>query len=645
LFTLLEGDCVERMRDLPDGSVDAICTDPPYSISFMQRGWDRHASPAEFQAWCSEWGAEALRVLKPGGHLLAFGGTRTYHRLTCGLEDAGFVIRDCLMYAYGAGFPKSMKAGCQCADGEGDLPGVQHDVHGLSGQAPQSRGAEVLTEVQWGAQGRGVGEARVEGPGGADDAVQAALRASEPSVEGRGDLQEASRESPRGEVRPMPGVGAPDGPEGRVCDGASAGDGGLDWQDVDAHGGRASSEPRSAGQSPREFGVVADERGPQAGGGWEVCPRCGLPMAELGTALKPAFEPIVMARKPLIGTVAANVATHGTGALNIGECRISTSDDLNGGAYSEDRKPSDSEWVAHGGTIHSFAGREYEQPSGRWPANVMLGHHDDCERVGEREVRNRSGSVTGDESSLPTAVVYGARERVPFDAPATVVVEQWECHPDCPVALLDAQSGVSKSSGGQASLGAFRNGDIYGKGRDERESRDPGLGDVGGASRFFYSAKSSSAERNAGLSDLPVRERPNDSSWIPKCSACGKVLRSDMKVSECCGAEREWAKPTARQNTHPTVKPIDVMRWLCRLVTPPGGVVLDPFMGSGTTGIAAILEGFQFVGIEKDVDYMPLAQARIEWWSLHPTSLPVERALAAEAKRQKVAESGQGTLL
>lgn len=158
--------------------------------------------------------------------------------------------------------------------------------------------------------------------------------------------------------------------------------------------------------------------------------------------------------------------------------------------------------------------------------------------------------------------------------------------------MLDAQSGITKSSGGQASLGAFRSGDVYGKGKEIIEKRDPGLGDTGGASRFFYCAKASRAEREAGLEGMPVGKS-------------GTWGGDEDDLSE----GKKLVNP--RSNGHPTVKPISLMRWLCRLVTPPGGLILDPFAGSGSTGCAAVLENFRFIGVEREAEYVAIAGKRI----------------------------------
>jgi len=302
------------MRSLPADSVDAIVSDPPYGLAFMGKEWDHGVPGVEF--W-----AEALRVAKPGAHLVAFGGTRTFHRLTVAIEDAGWEVRDCLSWLYGSGFPKS------------------HN-----------------------------------GPWG-------------------------------------------------------------------------------------------------------------------GTALKPAWEPIVLARKPLVGTVAANVTQYGTGGINVDGCRIGTDDNLNGGAYAKRGTVRDDGWGMQRGQAGDFV-----QPSGRWPANVCL------------------------------------------DEDAAAMFPE---------------------------------------------------------SRFFYTAKASRREREAGLDGMPERIR-SDGREVPIDNAYQRVR--------------------ALTNHHPTVKPIALMRWLCRLVTPPGGLVLDPFNGSGSTGCAAILEGFRYLGAELDAEYVEISRKRIAHW-------------------------------
>lgn len=358
------GDCLQVLAGMPANSVDAIVTDPPYGLEFMGKEWDapwksdrrqvfdgtlsdvrenpfgrskvRYGSGASygagaehmqaFQEWATEIFAECLRVLRPGGHLLAFGGSRTYHRLGCAVEDAGFEIRDQIMWVYGSGFPKSHNG---------------------------------------------------------------------------------------------------------------------DWG---------------------------------------------------GTALKPAHEPIVLARKPLIGTVEANWRAHGTGALNIDGCRVEGP----GGMRWE--TPRGGIWT----TNPEASAKLVPNDAGRWPANLI---HDGSDEV---------------LAAFPQA---------------------------------PGQQGRARTDG------ASQGNSVYGALNHVTNSPEP-RGDTGSAARFFYCAKASKADRGEG-------------------------------------------------NVHPTVKPTELMRYLCRLITPPGGTVLDPFMGSGTTGKAAALEGFQFIGIELNPEYVALARHRI----------------------------------
>ena len=400
------GDCREVMATLDAESVDAIVSDPPYGLSFMGKGWDHGVPGVEF--W-----TEALRVAKPGAHLLAFGGTRTYHRLACAIEDAGWEIRDCVMWVYGSGFPKS------------------HDV---SKAIDKAAGAE--REV--------VGQSN----------------------------------------------------------------GGL-------HRGSGSTVGSFTGQ--HAITAPATDAARQWSG-W-------------GTALKPAWEPIIVARKPLVGTVAQNVLTHGTGAINVDGCRVGDTVET---------------WPATrsygGGTEYAFthtskgvvnSQQTGTAPPGRWPANLI---HDGSEEVVGLFPQTTSGS---------------------------------------------RKAGRHLVAGGQGRYGLFSEGDL-----------PEIVGDSGSAARFFYCAKASKADRDEGCDGLPLRK---EGTWGGE--------EDDLSEGK--------KKIHPSRNHHPTVKPADLMRYLCRLVTPPGGVVLDPFTGSGSTGKAAILEGFRFIGIEREAEYVEIAKARI----------------------------------
>lgn len=354
-WRVLEGDCAEELKALPDNSFDSIVTDPPYALDFMGKSWDSFGGGKGFQAWCEEWSAECLRVLKPGGHLAAFGGTRTYHRMACAIEDAGFEIRDSLHWLYGSGFPKSLdvsKAIDKAAGAEREVTGVRQYADGTRGHF-------------------------------ADASVY-------------GDVMDGAKKFDT----------APSTPAA------------IEWE------------------------------------GW-------------GTALKPAHEPIVLARKPFPGTVAANVLAYGTGGINVDACRVAGEVPHTIQGQSQ-----------NAGQLYGADQRDQREfvpnASGRWPPNVLL-----------------SGDAVGE---------------------------------------LDQQSG---------------------------------------ASRFFpcfkYQAKASKRER-----------------------------------------------PTVDGVSHPTVKPVELMRWLVRLVTPLGGLVLDPFGGTGTTAAACELEGFDSVLIEREAEYVNLINARME---------------------------------
>ena len=398
---IFQGDCLDQLRRLPDDSIDAVVTDPPYGLSaqpdiaevlghwlagddyehrgsgFMGKSWD------SFVPGPKVW-KECYRVLKPGGHLLAFFGTRTYDLGAIAVRLAGFEVRDCLAWAYGSGFPKSLN---------------------VSKAIDKAAGAERKV----------VGYTNPHDP-------RTAM------------------------ARKMYGTDLQDG------------------------AGRGTPITEAATDEAQEWA------------GW-------------GTALKPAFEPIILARKPLIRTVAENVTRYGTGGLNVDGCRV---EGAKGDGISDRRRGEDFQGY-EGGWNDGQPGDQ--NPSGRWPANLIL------------------------------------------DAEAG--------------AIIDKQAG-------------------------ENPSR-------------FFCAKANSREKNAGL------------------GAAFEVKRPDHRDETAAGHFHEKGIQP-QKNAHPTVKPIDLMRWLCRLVTPPGGTILDPFVGSGTTAIAAHLEGFGFVGIEQDEDYIRIAEARIEWW-------------------------------
>lgn len=402
--TLYLGDCLDVLPELDAESVDAIVTDPPYGLSFMGKAWD--SSVPSVAVWKA-----AMRVLKPGGHLLAFAGTRTQHRMASAIEDAGFEIRDMIAWVYGKGFPKSLdvsKAIDKAAGAEREVVGVKTNRQPTGNAYAQDAWTNAHSQAH--------------------------------------------------EIN----ITAPATPEAQQ------------WN------------------------------------GW-------------GTALKPALEPITVARKPLAkgNTVAANVLEYGTGAINVNGCRVGTDEKM---SYSSSKK----EGVTAFGT-----GTTEQNPAGRFPANLIHDGSDEVVRL------------------FP--VTHGAGHK--------------------------RSGGLSKNGDSMFCGNHDGNGERY--------------GDSGSTARFFYCAKASKRDRDEGCEGL--QEGP------PPASARSKPAE---------GRQSALGKP--RRNHHPTVKPTDLMRYLVRLVTPPGGVVLDPFMGSGSTGKAAILEDMRFIGVDTDPESIEIARARIK---------------------------------
>jgi site-specific DNA-methyltransferase (adenine-specific) len=402
---LMLGNNIDKLKELPNNFVDSIVTDPPYGLSFMGKKWDYDVPSVEF--W-----QEVYRVLKPGGHILSFGGTRTYHRMVVNMEDAGFEIRDCIMWVYGSGFPKS------------------HNI------------------------------------GKAVDKIE-------------------------GNEREFVGYN-PNHREGRI-----------DNSPYHAKGITDTNPTNTKGQSEWE--------------GW-------------GTALKPANEPICVARKPLSEkTIVENVLRWGTGGINIDGCRIGN-DKI---------------------TSHNNI---YE---GRFPANFII----------------------DEEASI----------------------------------LLDEQSGNLKSGFGEIGSGnSINDGSKVGM----KGKIISCYADTGGASRFFYIPKVSKKERNMGLDNFEDKET-KITNQSKKCNICNKWELASSGEQYICKCENpDWNIPI-QKNSHPTVKPINLLTYLVRMVTPPNGIVMDCYMGSGSVGISARLEGFQFIGMEMDEEYFNIAEARINNYELY----------------------------
>jgi len=421
---LINSDCIFAMKEMPDNSVDSIVTDPPYELGFMGKSWDSTGIANSVEMW-----SEALRILKPGGHLIAFSGSRTYHRMAVAIEDAGFQIRDQIMWVYGSGFPKS---------------------HNISKGLDKSENNEVWENNKYG--------------GG-----------------------------------------------NSKCDTCGK------WM--------ISGNPCQCPKLPIEFKTDAAKQWQ----GW-------------GTALKPAHEPMVLARKPLEGTVANNVLIYGVGGLNIDGTRVEGIDEANakrlGKNYGENQSRTFSQIKAAivGGNVN-----------GRFPANFI---HDGSDEVLELFPESKGGA-------------YPAKR-------------------------------------GQAINTAFASG-------QETEGGFRAMGDSGSAARFFYCAKASKRDRNEGLDGFALKKN-------------SKMYRTANNTSDTISAGFERFDTAPQSNNHPTVKPTSLMQYLVRLVTPPHGIVLDPFMGSGSTGKACAYEGFDFIGIDQSKEYVEIAKARIDFALTHKTN-------------------------
>ena len=454
-YSVFVGNCIDLMRKCPAHSVDAIATDPPYGLKFMGKAFDDLGEGAQQREWHKAWAKEALRVLKPGGHIIAFGGTRTYHHLASALEEVGFEIRDCISWVHGQGFPKSLNVG-KAID--------------------KAMGAE-RTEV--------IGEGR----------AGAAFHYGNPGEGGFGNTQ-------------------------------------------DKDGGTASSSWDVLAPASPEA---------QTWEGW-------------GTALKPSVEPAVLARKPMVGTVATNVLMFGTGALNVDGCRVGE-EQVTINTWDDGAKPFG------GGAGHRYTGRTVQ---GRWPANLIFQHLDGCVQNGSKKVKASAPAsgptLTGASTSAARGKFNGVGSTAHHgDEDGTETVAAWTCAEGCPVAALDAQSGVTKAVPRKPTgkpIYSTEGTAMVWNSNSVIDTTERGFTDTGGASRFFYCAKANKQERGEG-------------------------------------------------NNHPTVKPVALMEYLIKLVLPPGGIVLDPFAGSGTTLVAAKNLGVRAIGMELDPEYAAIAIRRI----------------------------------
>ena len=446
-YKLYEGSMLDMLEAIEKESVDSIITDPPYELNFMGKGWDNSGIAFQPNTW-----KQCYEVLKPGGYLLAFGGSRTFHRIACAIEDAGFEIRDTIMWLYGSGFPKSMALDkaleAKLTTGSGNKTGFRK----LNGELVD-----------------------------------------------RGDYGYAKMQNEQGN-RP------------------------ADYNKIEE-------------QRLRKLEATTDLAKKYSG--W-------------GTALKPSFEPIIVARKPFKGSLVDNVIEYGVGGINIDECRVA----FNGDKWKNQKSGNTAkafnlnEQQREAGTV-ILAGYECKaNENGRFPANTILSYDD-----------TDFDEVCG---GFPDTKSNGCKTSMP------------------------------KMSGGELGICNYKT-----IGAERLYSDYIAPCDSGSASRYFYCAKASKKDRDEGL-DTFIEEKVNDGRQTP--------IDNAFQRGE-----------TLRKNTHPTVKPTELMQYLVRLVTPNNGTVLDPFNGSGSTGKAVMYENkernknYKYIGIELTKEYLPIAKARIEY--------------------------------
>lgn len=452
-YKLYHGSMLDMLEVIEPNSIDSIVTDPPYELNFMNKGWDSSGIAFQADTW-----KKCYEVLKPGGYLLAFGGSRTYHRIAVAIEDAGFEIRDTIMWLYGSGMPKSMNLGKAVESKLVNGSANTQDWKNLKG-----------TKVETGDWGIST------------NSFEYGARPSDYTEDGHMRVDKVDYQTEEGKQ----------------------------WD------------------------------------GW-------------GTSLKPAYEPVIVARKPCDGSTTDNVLKYGVGGINIDECRVGTEErtflsgkGTNGNCYGN----------------YNTEENEEVTVNGRFPANVILTY----DETDEKEVCGGMPDTVsnGGTPTMPDLRDVGAKSKEAI--------------------------GIDKLSFGQVS-------------NAERKASDyVAPMDSGSAARYFYCAKASKADRDEGLDELPDKSIAFSNQAQAELKRGGELQDGGLN------------KILVRKNIHPTVKPTTLMQYLVRLVTPKNGTVLDPFNGSGSTGKAVMYENkerdvnYKYVGIELTEEYLPIAQARIEY--------------------------------
>lgn len=583
----LTGNNIELLKSYPDNYFDSVVTDAPYGlgkepdpIKLLQDWIDHGYHEIKGKGFMgNEWDAfvpqpilwkEVFRVLKPGGYLLCFFGTRTYDWGSLAIRLAGFEIRDMITYHYGSGFPKSLNIKksidercCKCNEmadePESELPMRIVSEDDLSKTICNKKANSYLLQSELSKQSE---HNAVQGK----KSCKSDENGNESSLERGCDGFQQKGKLSKYKVSSSSRMDETNGEEGWLYNGASNGNGKNSKEVINENRGGASRRPQSVKQQNIESSSISEQFISQEMGTWKNCDRCFKPMVPdgFGTALKPATEPICVARKPLEGTVAENYLKYGTGGINIDGSRIETDEIItNHSRGSESAKSKGKYGDSEAQETHQTKG----QQKGRFPANVIF------------------DEFTAD--------------------------------------ILDKQTGILKSGAMTKSYEYQNNG--YSLGKPTGATKSIHEANEGGASRFFYCAKASKSERNAGLEDF--EEKTSGSYNFRNPSATGRSEDAESVVN--MGG---LTKP--KQNFHPTVKPIALMRYLLKLVTPKGGKSLDLFAGSGTTGCASCFEDIgEMVLMERKKEYIPIIDARVKHWTI-----VAEEEIKEQIKQEKIKE-------
>ena len=499
-YKLYKGNMLDMLEVIEPNSIDSIVTDPPYELNFMGKGWDNSGIAFQKETW-----KKCYEVLKPGGYLLAFGGSRTFHRIACAIEDAGFEIRDTIMWLYGSGFPKSMDISKQLDKRNGR--NINTDFMNYLIENRKKKGLSINKVAELGGWFGNINH------GGSVSNWEKGVNI--PTKEQYKKLKEILELDDKYDEYI------------NICE--------AEREVIGQHNFGASSIFGSETYQHRENGKIIDITIPETDlakqwQGW-------------GTALKPSFEPIIVARKPFKGSLVDNVIENGVGGINIDECRVGTEERTYKGMSKH--KPEgvgtfrDDNWIPKDIEV---------SVSGRFPANTIL---------------------TYDETDFDE--VCGG--------------------------FPDTKTGTRKTGTPINQMA------VVGEKNCNYISNKPYIGDSGSASRYFYTAKASKKDRDEGLDEFEE-----------------KTAGERTNRKEGSAGINAYAGATGKaRNTHPTVKPTELMQYLVRLVSPPNSTILDCFNGSGSTGKAVMYEnkernkGYKYIGIELTEEYLPIAKARIEY--------------------------------